>query len=356
MIEFEFKRTGNPKKKPIDESKLGFGKIFTDHMFRMDFNEEKGWHDGRIIPYSPIQLDPAACVLHYAQETFEGLKAFRNDAGETFLFRPLDNIRRLNESCERLCIPKLEEEVVLDAIKAIVKVEEDWIPKTPGTSLYVRPFIIATEAFLGLHASNEYAFIIILSPSGHYYPQGLAPTNIYVEDEDVRAAVGGTGYAKLGANYAISLRAQIRAQKQGYDQVLWLDGIERKYVEEIGTSNAFFVIDGVIITSPLTGTILPGVTRRTVIELLREKGFQVDERRLSIDELTKAAKSGRLEEAFATGTAAVIAPVGSFHYKGVDYIVNNNKIGFISQFLYTLITEIQRGATINQQNWVLKVE
>lgn len=296
MREFEFIKTENPKGKPADESKLSFGKIFTDHMFRMDYDEEKGWHNGRILPYAPIQLDPAACVLHYAQEVFEGLKAFRNDAGEILIFRPLDNIRRLNESCERVCIPKLEEELVLDAIKAILKVEKEWIPKTQGTSLYIRPFIIATEASLGVHQAKEYAFIIILSPSGHYYPQGLAPTNIHVEDEDVRATVGGTGYAKLGANYAISLRAQTRAQKQGYHQVMWLDGEDRKYVEEIGTSNAFFVIDGVVITSPLTGTILPGITRRTVIELLSEKGFQVEERKLSIDELIEAAKTGRLEE------------------------------------------------------------
>lgn len=356
MRDFDFIKTENLKEKPLDESKLGFGKIFTDYMFRMDYNMEKGWHNGRILPYAPIQLDPAACVLHYAQEVFEGLKAFRNEAGEILVFRPMENIRRLNESCERACIPKLEEGLVLDALKEILKVEREWIPKAPGTSLYIRPFVIATEASIGLHQATEYSFMILLSPSGHYYPKGLAPTNIYVEDEDVRAAAGGSGYAKMGANYAISLRAQTRAQKKGFDQVLWLDAMERKYVEEIGTSNAFFLIDGVVITSPLTGTILPGITRRSVIELLKHKGYQVEERKLSIEELIEAVRNDRLEEAFASGTAAVIAPVGRISYKGVDYIINGNQIGAASQMLYSLITGIQGGREADPFGWVLKVE
>lgn len=356
MTNFEIIRTTNPKAKPTDESKLGFGKCFSDHMFVMEYSEEKGWHDGKVVPYGPITLDPAAVVFHYGQELFEGLKAYNAPDGNVLLFRPLDNIRRMNETCDRICVPRIDEQVALDAIKAVVDADRDWIPKTPGTSLYVRPFIIGTEAFLGVHPAKQYKFIIILAPSGHYYPNGLAPTKIYVEDKYVRAVAGGTGFAKIGANYAISLKAQMEAEEKGYNQVLWLDGIERKYVEEIGTSNAFFMIDGTVITAPLAGTILPGVTRRTVIQVLKDKGIPVEERKLSIDEIIEAQKAGKLNEAFASGTAAVISPVGYIEYKGVGYTVNNNEIGEVSQMLYDTITQIQRGDLPDTHGWTVKVD
>jgi len=358
MTNFEIIKTTNPKTKPTkeEESSLGFGKRFSDHMFIMDYNEEKGWHNGRVVPYGPLVLDPAAVVFHYGQELFEGLKAYKHENGEVVLFRPIDNIRRMNETCERICIPTIDEEVAMDAIKTIVDVDRDWVPTSFGTSLYVRPFIIGTQPFLGVHPANEYMFVIILAPSGYYYPNGLAPTKIYVEDKYVRAVVGGTGNTKIGANYAISLKAQMDAEEKGYNQVLWLDGIERKYVEEIGTSNAFFVIDGTVITAPLAGTILPGVTRRTVIQVLKDKGIPIEERKLSIDEVITAHKEGKLDEVFASGTAAVISPVGYMEYKGEGYTINNNEIGELSQMLYDAITEIQYGKVEDTHGWIEKVE
>lgn len=356
MTKFEVIRTNSPKTKPTDESKLGFGKVFSDHMFVMDYNREQGWHNGRVEPYGPISIDPAAVVFHYGQELFEGLKAYKAADGRVLLFRPIDNIRRMNDTCDRICVPRIDEQLALDAIKAAVDADRDWIPTTPGTSLYIRPFIIGTQPFLGVHPSNEYKLIIILAPSGHYYPNGLSPTKIFVEDKYVRAVIGGTGNTKIGANYAISLKAQMEAEEKGYNQVLWLDGIERKYVEEIGTSNAFFMIDGMVITSPLLGTILPGVTRRTVIQVLKDNGIPVEERRLSIDEVIEAQKSGRLNEVFASGTAAVISPVGQISYKGEIYVVNNNQIGPVSQMLYDTITKIQRGDLPDTHGWTIELD
>jgi branched-chain amino acid aminotransferase len=355
MTEFKVIKTTNPKVKPADESKLGFGKVFSDHMFIMNYTEGRGWHDGRIVPYGPIELDPAAVVLHYAQELFVGQKAFLGPDGEIHIFRPIENVRRMNNSCERICAPCVPEDVAMDAITTLVALDAGWIPKSPGTSLYIRPFMIGTEPFLGLHPSKTYLFIIILSPSGHYYPKGLTPTRIYVESEEVRATPGGTGFAKLGANYAISMHAQVKAGKKGYDQILWLDGVERKYVEEIGSSNAFFVIDGAVVTTPLLGTILPGVTRKSCIEILKDKGYKVEERRLSIDELIEAAEGGKLNEVFATGTAAVISPVGRLGYKDREFIINNNEIGGISQMLYDTITGIQKGGIPDKFGWILKL-
>lgn len=284
MQEITIERTQHPKQKPTDQTRLGFGNYYTDHMFLMNYDEGKGWHDPRIVPYGPIELDPAAMCLHYGQEVFEGLKAYRTEDGRILLFRPDRNMARLNSSNERLCIPAIDEAFAVEAIKKLVSVDQDWIPTAEGTSLYIRPFIFATEAQVGVHPAQELLFAIILSPVGAYYPEGLNPVKIYVEDKYVRAVRGGMGYTKTGGNYAASLKAQDEAEKVGYTQVLWLDGVERKYIEEVGTMNVFFVIDDEIVTPELQGSILPGVTRMSCIELLKKQGYKVSERRLSIEE------------------------------------------------------------------------
>jgi len=353
MIRVE--KTTRPKQKP-EESKLAFGKTFTDHMFVMDYKPDLGWHDPRIIPYGPLTMDPSTCVLHYGQGIFEGLKAYHTVSGKIALFRPEQNIKRMNDSCERLCIPKLDSDFVIHAIKTLVKTDMDWVPKSPGTSLYIRPFIIATDAFLGVHPSFTYQFIVILAPSGAYYPGGINPVKIYVEDRYVRASQGGTGSVKTMANYAISLKAQDEAEKKGYVQVLWLDGIERKYVEEVGAMNVFFKIKGEVVTPALTGTILPGITRDSVITMLKSFGIPVTERRITIDELIEAAQNGDLEEAFGTGTAAVISPMGELNYKGSIHAINGNKIGDISQKLYQALTGIQYGKVEDTFGWITHLE
>lgn len=306
-------KTTSPKAKP-DQNSLGFGKYFTDHMFIMNYDEGQGWHDARIVPYGPFEIDPASMVLHYAQEVFEGLKAYRTADGSVQLFRPEKNMARLNVSCERLCIPKIDEEFAIEAIKALVRVDEDWVPSKEGTSLYIRPYIFANDVHVGVHAAKHLIFAIILSPVGAYYPNGIAPVKIYVEEKYVRAVVGGTGFTKAGANYAISLKGQEEAEQQGYIQTLWLDGIERKYVEEVGAMNVFFKINGEIVTPALVGSILGGITRMSIVELLKAKGYNVSERRISIDEIVEAYKTGKLEEAWGTGTAAVISPIGELKY------------------------------------------
>lgn len=298
MQEITIERTQHPKQKPTDQTRLGFGNYYTDHMFLMNYDEGKGWHDPRIVPYGPIELDPAAMCLHYGQEVFEGLKAYRTEDGRILLFRPDRNMARLNSSNERLCIPAIDEAFAVEAIKKLVSVDQDWIPTAEGTSLYIRPFIFATEAQVGVHPAQELLFAIILSPVGAYYPEGLNPVKIYVEDKYVRAVRGGMGYTKTGGNYAASLKAQDEAEKVGYTQVLWLDGVERKYIEEVGTMNVFFVIDDEIVTPELQGSILPGVTRMSCIELLKKQGYKVSERRLSIEEVAEAADAGKLKEAF----------------------------------------------------------
>ena len=353
--EFEITKTTNPKVKPEAES-LAFGTEFTDHMFLMNYSREKGWHDGRIEPYGPICMDPAAAVFHYGQEMFEGLKAYKTKEGKVLLFRPDKNAERTNNTNERLCIPAIDKDLYLAAIKAIVDIDSDWIPQKEGYSLYIRPFIIATEAFLGVRASKEYLFAIILSPVGPYYTGGLAPTKIFVEDEFVRATQGGTGFAKIGGNYAAGLKSQEKADQNGYSQVLWLDGVERKYVEEIGTSNAFFVIDGEIITAPLAGTILPGITRDSVIHLLKDWGMNISERRITIQEIYKAFDERKLTEVFATGTAAVISPVGELCWENRKIIINDNKIGSLSQKLYNQLSDIQQGKTKDQYGWTVQVK
>lgn len=354
-MQISITRTTTPKAKP-DENNLGFGRYFTDHMFVMDYTEGIGWHDPRVVPYAPFPLDPATMCLHYAQETFEGMKAYRHEDGSLSLFRPMENIRRLNNSDRRLCIPKLDEEMVLEAIKAVVKIDEDWVPHSYETSLYIRPFVFATDIGVGVHPSKTYKFVIILSPVGAYYPEGVNPVKIYVEDEYTRASVGGTGFTKAAANYAISLAAQEKAMALGYTQVLWLDSVEKKYVEEVGTMNVAFKIDGKVVTPTLeVGSILPGITRKSVVELLRYWNYPVEERRISIDELMTAAQNGKLEEAFGTGTAAVISPVGELYYEGKSFTINNFKTGALTQKIYDELTGIQWGRKPDPLGWVMKI-
>lgn len=355
---FEFEKTTAPKTKPNPDT-LKFGKVFTDHMFIMDYSTDKGWHDGRIVPYGPIPLDPAACVLHYSQQMFEGLKAYRAKDGRVLTFRPYKNAARVNKTNERMCIPELPEDLFVEALKTLIDVEKDWIPDKPGTSLYIRPFIFADEAFLGVHPAAHFIFVIICSPVGPYYDTpdgGLLAATIYVEEEYVRAAIGGTGFAKVGGNYAGSLKAQEKAKKLGCDQVLWLDAAEHSYLEEIGTSNAFVMIGDEVITAPLLGTILPGVTRASVIELLKKWNIKISERRLRFGDVIKAAEEGNLKEVFSTGTAAVISPVGKLKYQDKTLNIGDGGVGSLSQKLYDTIYGIQTGAIPDDMGWTEEVK
>lgn len=356
MLDIKITKTKNPKPIPKKGEKLGFGHIFTDHMFIMDYTEGKGWHDPRIVPFENISLSPASMVFHYGQEMFEGLKAYKGADGEVYLFRPDMNAKRTNNTNKRLCIPTLPEEDFVQAVKAVVNVDRAWVPDEEGTSLYIRPFIIATDAFLGVAPSKTYMFLIILSPSGAYYETGLEPVGIWIEDEYVRAVRGGMGFAKTGGNYAASLIAQVKAHDDGYSQVLWLDGVERKYIEEVGAMNIFFKIDGKVVTPMLNGSILPGVTRDSVINVCKHLGYDVEERRVSVDELVLAAKTGKLEEVFGTGTAAVISPVGKLRYKESVFNIGEGKIGPLTQKLYDIITGIQWGKTEDKFGWRVTVE
>jgi branched-chain-amino-acid transaminase len=355
MKEIKIQLKEKPSKLPQDESTLGFGKIFSDHMFVMDYNEEKKWHDPMIIPYGPMEFYPSTTCFHYGQTTFEGLKAYRTSNDEILLFRPELNFKRLNISNERLCIPKLDEEFCLEALKKLLKIDKDFVPHTAGSSLYIRPFVIAIDPALGANAGKLYRFFIICSPSGSYYASGLNPVKIYVEDNYVRAVKGGMGMAKTGGNYAVSLKSQVNAHDIDYSQVLWLDGVERKYIEEVGAMNIFFVIDDEVITPELSGSILDGITRRSMIELLQKEGKKVSQRRISIDEIVKAYDDNRLKEVFGTGTAAVISPVGELKFKDKVMKINNNKIGPISQHLYDTLTGIQWGRIEDKYNWTTKV-
>lgn len=355
MLNIRYELTNNKKTKP-DQSKLGFGKFFTDHMFMMNYTEGKGWYDPRIIPYQNLSLDPSAMVFHYAQETFEGLKAYKSPDGEILLFRPEMNVNRMNRSNTRVCIPELDVDDAIQAIKAIVECDKDWVPDLEGTSLYIRPFVIAVDEYVGVHISHNYLFIIILSPVGAYYATGINPVKIYVEDEYVRAVRGGTGFAKTGGNYAASLIGQKKAEELGYAQVLWLDGIEHKYIDEVGAMNVFFVIDGEVITPSVDeGSILSGVTRASCIELLKHWGYKVTERKIELSEVYEAGKSGRLNEAFGTGTAAVISPIGELNNNGDIIVLNNGKIGEISQKLYDNLTGIQWGKIEDTFGWSVKI-
>ncbi len=348
-------KTTSPKAKPVDESKLGFGRIFTDHMFVMKWSDQKGWYDGKIVPFGEISLHPASTVLHYGAEIFEGMKAYRTANNEICMFRPLENVRRLNNSAERLCLPQLDEEGCLDILKTLVELEKDWVPRADGTSLYLRPYMFGNDPHLGVHAVHEAVFVVICSPVGAYYAEGINPVKIAIESQDVRAVRGGTGYAKCGGNYAASLRAGQRAEQSGYTQVLWLDGVERKYIEEVGSMNVMFKVNGKIVTPELTGSVLPGITRKSCIELLKGWGYEVEERLFSVDELFEAAKNGTLEEAWGTGTAAVVSPIGKLFYKGEEFIVSNNQIGEVTQKLYDNLTGIQWGKLPDEKGWIFKV-
>ena len=353
-MKIDVQLTTTPKQKPQPGDKLPFGHIFTDHMFIMNYTEGKGWHDARIVPYQNISLSPASMVFHYGQEMFEGLKAYKGADGNAYLFRPDMNAKRANVSNDRLCIPNIPEDDFVEAIKTLVDIEKDWIPSDPGTSLYIRPFVIATDDFLGVAPSKTYLFMIILSPSGAYYASGLKPVGIWIEDEYVRAVRGGIGYAKTGGNYAASLIAQNKAHDSGYSQVLWLDGVERKYIEEVGAMNIFFKINGKVVTPMLTGSILPGITRNSVLHLCNQWGLPTEERRISVDELITAFKNGEVEEIFGTGTAAVISPVGKLRYKDEIFTVNDNQIGELTQKLYDTITGIQTGKLDDPYGWRVK--
>ena len=344
-------------RKPLpDPDTLVFGKTFTDHMFLMDYDAGQGWHDPRIVPYGPLSLEPSCMVFHYAQELFEGMKAYRTPEGRVQLFRPMENALRFNNSCERMCVPPIDPEFFVQAVKTLVKVDQDWVPHKKGASLYIRPFVFATDPSLGVHASHSYLFVIILCPVGSYYAEGLDPVKIYVEDADVRAVRGGTGYAKCGGNYAASIRAGERAEEKGFSQVLWLDGVERKYIEEVGSMNVLFKIGGKVVTPALTGSVLPGITRKSCLELLRDWGIPVEERLISTQELFDAADAGKLEEAWGSGTAAVVSPIGELAMGDKDVIVNGGQIGHLTQRLYDTLTGIQWGTEPDAYGWTVPVE
>ena len=354
MEEIKITRAATLKEKP-DSSTLVFGQSMTDHMFLVDYDAGRGWHDPRIVPYGPLQIDPAAKVLHYAEEIFEGLKAYRTADGTIQLFRPDCNIERMNNSAERMCLPQIPAELAMAGITELVKLERDWVPREKDTSLYIRPFMIGLDPALGVHASHHVQYVVIVCPVGAYYPEGLDPVKIYVEDQDVRAVRGGTGMAKTGGNYAASLRAGDRAEKQGYSQVLWLDGVHRKYIEEVGSMNVMFKVSGKILTPDLNGSVLPGVTRRSCIQLLKDWGYEVEERRISADELFQAAENGTLEDAWGTGTAAVVSPIGELARGDEKVTVSGNKIGPVTQRLYDELTGIQWGRLPDPHGWTVKV-
>jgi branched-chain amino acid aminotransferase len=350
----EITLSSNKKQKP-NSSELEFGKVFTDHMFMMDYTEGTGWHDPRVVPYQPITLDPASMIFHYGQTVFEGLKAYLSKDDTVLLFRPDQNMKRLNRSNNRLCIPAIDEELVLEALKALIATDKEWIPTAEGTSLYIRPFIISTEPYLGVAASKTYKLMIILSPVGSYYKEGINPVKIHVEDNYVRAVAGGTGKAKTAGNYAGSLKAQDEAAAKGFSQVLWLDGVEKKYIEEVGSMNIFFKINGEIVTPKLNESILAGVTRSSVIELLKSWDIPVIEKQISIEEIFEYYRNGQLEEAFGTGTAAVISPVGQLNWKEEQLVINHGETGEIAKKLYDTLTGIQTGRVADPFNWIVEI-
>lgn len=334
-----------------DAEKLSFGRSFAEHMFTIRYSEKQGWHDAKIEKYSSFNMDPAACVFHYSQEIFEGLKAYKAPDGRILLFRPEQNARRMNRSAQKLCMPELPEEIFLKALKDLILEDQDWIPDLPGTSLYIRPTMIATEAFLGVSPAKEYLFYIIMSPVGPYFKAGFNPVSIYVEDQLVRAAVGGVGDIKTGGNYAASLLGGIKAEKKGFSQVLWLDAKEHKYIEEVGAMNVFFVFGEKVVTPMLTGSILPGITRDSVIKLAREIGYEVEERRISMEEVLEGIKNKKLTEMFGSGTAAVISPVGLLQYKDTNYYINDNQVGRITRTFYEHLVDIQYGRAEDKLGW-----
>ena len=355
-MEIKFVQADKLKQKPTDETQLGFGRIFTDYMFTMQFNREQGWHDAKVEPNRPVPMDPASMVLHYGQSIFEGLKCYRRADGGLQLFRPEDNFKRMNVSAERLSIPEINVDEAMAGLEKLLEVEKDWVPHAPGTSLYIRPFIIATDPFVGVRASNTYTFFIILSPVGAYYANGLSPVGIYVEDTYVRAVRGGFGFAKTAGNYAASLKAGEVAHQRGYAQVLWLDGVEQKYIEEVGAMNMMFIIDGKLVTPKLNGSILAGITRDSILKLAQSMGMEIEERLISIEEIFQAADEGKLEEAFGTGTAAVVSPVGELLWEDRKLILSGGKIGPIAQKMYDTLTGIQWGTVKDPFGWIVVVK
>jgi branched-chain amino acid aminotransferase len=344
------------KAKYTDENQLGFGKLFTDRMLVAEWKGGQGWVDARIQPYAPFSLDPACMVFHYAQEIFEGMKAYRCEDGTVTLFRPEMNARRFNRSATRMCMPEVPEELFLDGIAHLVSLEREWIPSSPGTSLYIRPTMIAVEPMLGVKPSNHFYFFVILSPVGAYYAAGFNPVNILVEDKYVRAVPGGTGEVKTGGNYAASLKAGLEAKQKGYDQVLWLDGVERRHIEEVGAMNMFFVYGNKIVTAPLAGTILPGITRESVLRLSLELGCEVEEVQMDVDDLMADIKEGRVTEAFGSGTAAVVTPVGKLCYKDECFQVGDGGVGRFTQKLYDTLSGIQTGKLPDSFGWLRKID
>ncbi len=353
-MQVNISETKNLKNHP-DDSKLSFGTTFTDYMFNMDYNQENGWHNPRIEPYQPISMYPSTMVLHYGQAIFEGLKAYKTESGKTQLFRPKDNFKRLNRSARAMCIPEIDEAAILDALKQLINIEKDWVPKSDGTSLYIRPTIIAMDPFLGLRSSYTYRFFIILSPVGAYYSEGFNPVKIWVTKEHVRAVRGGVGDSKTAGNYAASLYAGEKAQKNGYTQVLWLDGVEQKYVEEVGSMNIFFVLGEKLVTPVLNGSILPGITRDSVITLAKKWNIDVSERKVSIEELVDAQKSGTLKEVFGSGTAAVISPVGVIKYEDHVLTIGDGSSGPMAKKLFKSLTDIQYGRSEDPFTWIEKI-
>ncbi len=350
-MEITITKAASPKPKP-DDSNLGFGTLFTDHMFNMDYDPERGWHNPRIEPYGPITMDPSTMVLHYGQGVFEGLKAYHTTDGVIQLFRPQENMKRLNKSCRLLCIPEFDEAFMLKALKTLLQVERDWVPTAPETSLYIRPTILAMDPFLGVRASHTYRFFIILSPVGAYYAEGFNPIKIMVTKEHVRAVRGGVGEAKTLGNYAASLLAGDKAHQAGYTQVLWLDGVEQQYIEEVGSMNIFFMIDDELITPALNGSILPGITRDSVLALGKQWGLPVTERQITIDDVIRAHAAGRLQEIFGSGTAAVISPVGELCFGDQVFQIGDGKVGPMAQKLFDAITAIQYGKADDPMGWV----
>ena len=350
-MELTIVKTENPKTMPA-ESELGFGKHFTDHMLVVEWSADKGWYDAKILPFGRISLHPASTVLHYGAEIFEGLKAYRRADGGVQLFRPMENVKRMNRSAERMSLPTMDEKEMLSLIEQFVRLEERFVPHSFGTSLYLRPFLFGNDETLGVHAVHRATFMLIASPSGSYYKEGINPVGIMIENEDVRTVRGGTGYAKCGGNYAASTRAGERAAKMGYSQVLWLDGVERKYIEEVGAMNVMFKIGGKVVTPKLTGSILPGITRMSCIEVLKSEGYEVEERLFSLDELVSALEDGTLEEAWGTGTAAVVSPIGKLAIGGKEYVVGGGAIGETTKKLYDTLTGIQWGKREDTFGWV----
>ncbi|MCF8049678.1 MAG: branched-chain amino acid aminotransferase [Desulfobacterales bacterium] len=351
-MEITITKTKSPKNPPAD-SDLSFGNLFTDHMFLMDYDPKVGWHNARIEPYSAFHIDPSTMVLHYGQSIFEGLKAYQSDESDILLFRPQENFRRLNRSARRLCIPEIDEGFALSALRQLIEIEKAWVPKAPGTSLYIRPAVIATDPYLGVKASETYRFFIILSPVGAYYKNGFKPLKIWVSKDRVRAVRGGIGEAKTAGNYAASLFESTFAAEQGCDQVLWLDGIEHKYVQEVGSMNIFFVIDGELVTPALDGSILPGITRDSLLKHAKSNGMNAVERAISIEEVVEKAKSGQLQEAFGTGTAAIISPVGQLQYKDKEVVIGDGDVGFLTTKLYDELLKMQYGRVEDAHNWVV---